>query len=386
MSVETERTRRRWLLAVGGIAALSAVPVLIGAWPVSVGEVAPAELRARILSADTPYSGYAESDGSLGLPDLPGVGDVAGLFGGRTHLRVWRLSDQRSRVDVLTSNGERGYYTVPGGAAAWDFERNNTTLLYGEPDLRLPRAADLVPPDLARRLLGGERGPEALQAIGPRRVAGVSVPGLRLVPSDPDTRIGRVDVWADPTTGVALEVQVSGRDGGPPSLTTRFLDLRQGAGAVSEAAVEVPFPASGEQAATQVERISDVIDRFAPAVLPSALLGRRGTGFLSGSDQGQASALQAYGQGFSMFAAAALPGRYGNRAYDAARAAGGRQVELTDGQAVVLQTALLSLVITLPTAQTPGFVLAGPVSSELLTRAAGELVESVRVVHRGGPG
>ncbi len=377
MGVETARTQRRWLLAAGGIAALCAVPVLIGAWPVSAQAMAPVELRARILAADTPYSGYAESDGSLGLPDLPEVGDVGGLFGGRTHLRVWRLTEERSRVDVLTPNGERGFYRVPGAAAAWDFESNVTTLLYGEPDLRLPRAADLVPPDLARRLLGGRRGPEALAAIPPRRVAGVSAPGLRLVPADPETRIGQVDVWADPVTGVALEVQVTGRDGGPPSLTTRFLDLRQGAGAVTGSEVEVPFPAGGEQAATQVERISDVIDRFAPAVLPAALLGRAGSGLADGGPR-QGRALRAYGQGFSMFVAASLPRRYGSRAYDAARSAGARPVTLADGEAVLLQTALLSLVITLPTAEAPGFVLAGPVSADLLTRAASELVASVQ--------
>lgn len=377
MGVDGGRTRRRWLLAAGGIATLSAVPVLIGAWPVTAAAVAPAQLRARILAADAPYSGYAEADGSLGLPDLPDVGDVAGLFGGRTHLRVWRLSAQRSRVDVLTPNGERGFYRIPGGAAAWDFERTTTTVLYGEPDLRLPRAADLAPPDLARRLLGGARGSESVQSIEPRRIAGVSAPGLRLVPTDPDTRIGRVDVWADPATGLPLEVQVSGRDGGPASLTTRFLDLRQGAGAATESDVDVPFPASGEQAATQVERISDVIDRYAPAVLPTSLLGRSGSGLAGGGPNG-ASALRSYGQGFSMFVAAALPRRYGSQAYDAARSAGARAVTLADGEAVLLQTALLSLVITLPTAEAPGFVLAGPVSADLLTKAASELVASVQ--------
>jgi hypothetical protein len=42
-------------------------------------------------------------------------------------------------------------------------------------------------------------------AIAPRHIAGVDAAGLRINPTDPATTIGRVDIWADPETGLALQ-------------------------------------------------------------------------------------------------------------------------------------------------------------------------------------
>src|SRR3712207_7111533 len=49
--------------------------------------------------------------------------------------------------------------------------------------------------------------------------SGRDAAGLRLTPSDPDTTIGRVDIWADatgdPATALPLRVEVSARTGDP---------------------------------------------------------------------------------------------------------------------------------------------------------------------------
>ena len=55
-------------------------------------------------------------------------------------------------------------------------------------------------------------------------VAGRSVPGLRLHPSDPRTTISHVDVWADAATGLPVKVEIYGASGGPV-LSSAFLDL-----------------------------------------------------------------------------------------------------------------------------------------------------------------
>jgi hypothetical protein len=368
MGVLAATAARRWMSVLAGITALVAVPGLIGALPVSASHVDPGQLRARILAAQGPYAGYAESVGSLGLPDLPETGDLAGLFGSLTRMRAWQ-ADGRSRADVLTPTGERGYYTDARGATVWDYELRTVTRLTGQPDLRLPRAADLVPPDLARRLLADSAtGNGALSSLPDRRIAGVAAAGIRFSPADPDTTIGAVDVWADPGTGLALEVQVRGGNGAPASLRTRFLDVRQGAGAVDPATVRPPRPDGATRAVAQVPRISELVDRFAPAVLPDSLAGRAPTERAEGGQS-----LRTYGSGFAMFAAASLPFRLGDRAFDAARSAGAQAIPLAAGSAVLLHSEVMTLLVVLPADERGGFVLAGPVSADVLTRAAEEL-------------
>lgn len=386
MGAQTGQTRQRWSLVAAGLLVLGSLPALIGAWPVSAPDVDPAVLRERILaSSDVAYAGYAESDGSLGLPDLPAIDNVGALLGSHTRMRVWESADG-SRVDVLTPTGERGLYEEPGprrprrpvgpagsGASTalttWDFEENVTTTLFGDPGLRLPRAADLVPPRLARRLLGGPRGLEALEPLPHRRVAGVAAAGLRLVPTDPETTVGHVDVWADPQSGLPLEVRVTGRDGGAPGLRSRFLDLSQGPGAVSADVLAAPYPASGDRAEVVVTAAGR-IDEFAPAVLPERLVGRASSQIVEGGQ-----ALRTYGRGFSTFGALALPGGLAFRVYDTTRSAGGLPVELEGGDAALLRTPLLNLLVV-ASDRGLGYLLTGPVGVELLTRAARELLKA----------
>lgn len=374
MGVQTRASRRRWASVCAGLALLCSVPAVVGAWPVSAARVDPAVLRDRILAADASraaYAGYAESDGSLGLPDLPAIDNVGALLGSHTRLRTWE-SALGSRVDVLTPTGERDLYSRDGHLTAWDFENNVTTDLYGEPGLRLPRAADLVPPRLARRLLGGSRGDERLESLPARRVAGVAAAGLRLVPTDPETTVARVDIWADPRTGLPVEVRVTGRDGGAPGLRSRFLDLDQGPAAVPPDVVTPPYPEGGERAESRVTAVGDRIDRFAPEILPERLAGRASSQVVEGG-----RALRTYGRGFSTFGAIALPGGLAFRVFDAARTAGAQAVPVKDGEAMLLRTPLVNLLVVVAPGGA-GFVLAGPVTVELLTTAANELLGQLR--------
>lgn len=383
MGVQTGQTRKRWSLVGAGLLVLGSLPALIGAWPVAAPDLDPGVLRDRILaSSEVAYAGYAESDGSLGLPDLPAIDNVGALLGGLTRMRAWE-SAAGSRVDVLTPTGERGLYEGPArrprpvgpagsGTArltAWDFEENVTTTLVGEPGLRLPRAADLIPPRLARRLLGGPRGSERLEALPDRRVAGVAAVGLRLVPTDLETTVGHVDVWADPRTGLPVEVRITGRDGGAPGLRSRFLDLEQGPAAVPAAVLDPPYPVGGDRADAVVAAVGR-LDEFAPAVLPERLAGRA-----SSQDVEDGTALRTYGQGFATFGAIALPAGLGFRVYDTARTAGGLAVELPGGAGVLLRTPLLNLLVATSDSG-PGYVLSGPVGPDLLSQAARELLRT----------
>ena len=229
MGVVRREALRRWSVIAAGVAVLCLLPSVIAAWPVRAAPgIGPGELRDRVLaSVNQPYSGYVTTDGRLRLPDLPALEDVRGLFSGSARLRAWYASSTAWRVAELTATGERDTYRTVAGQYSWDYERNLVTELLGDPSVWLPGTADVVPPVLARRLLGaGGRPGSALPA---RRVAGVEAAGLRLTPDDPDTAIAWVDVWADPRTGLPVHVEVAGEGAADPVFTSRFLEVGQAA-------------------------------------------------------------------------------------------------------------------------------------------------------------
>jgi hypothetical protein len=369
------------------VAALCAVPVAVAALPVAGPAVPAGALRARMLaSAAAPYEGLVEARGSLGLPDLPGLADVTGLLGGTTRMRVWYDSARRWRVDVITPTGERGVRRSPSGTAIWDYERNLLTRVVGEPSVRLPRGSDLTPPDLARRLLRVASPRDRLAGLPARRVGGaagmggVAAAGLRVTPADPATTVGHVDIWADPRTGLPVEVDVAARAGaaagdatGPVVLSTRFLDLRQrrpAAAAVSPA----PPPGTPDVEVSAPDLISR-LSRFVFVRLPDRLAGRPALPVAAGGD-----AVRVYGTGFAAFTVVPLPGRFGRRVLDAARSAGAQQVRVTgpvgvpNAEAYLIRTPLLTALVVGQGDGDRTYLLAGTVDQQPLVSAAQQLI------------
>ena len=227
MGVVAGQTRRRWFLVAVGLAITCSLPVLISAMPAAVGPaVNPAQLRTRILaSVNTPYEGYVESDSALGIPNLPALSDVTAMFDGTTRMRVWQASRSAWRVDVLSDVGENDTYQLPGKTYSWDSGSQLLTEVAGNQPFRLPRAADLLPPALALRLLREAGNTGRMTSLPAKRIAGRDAPGLRLASTDPATTIGRVDIWADAATGLPLQVEITGRSTGQGVLTSRFLQV-----------------------------------------------------------------------------------------------------------------------------------------------------------------
>ena len=52
------------------------------------------------------------------------------------------------------------------------------------------------------------------------RMAGIDAAGLRLVPTSSQTTIGAVELWADPATGLPVQVEVFARGASTPELTS----------------------------------------------------------------------------------------------------------------------------------------------------------------------
>src|SRR6266511_2492834 len=143
----------RWLVLLGAVALLAAVPAVVSALPVSAPSLSAAELLAKVRgSTATPYQGYAESRASLGLPDLPVVGRQTALLGAITRIRAWVASPTLWQVDELTAIGERDLSQDESGTLEGGAGSNRVDRTIGEPGLRVARADDMLPLDLTRRL------------------------------------------------------------------------------------------------------------------------------------------------------------------------------------------------------------------------------------------
>ena len=323
MSVVTRQAWLRWASVACGTAALCALPVVVGALPVPQSPISAVALRARILaSAHVPYQGYAESVVSLGLPNLPDLSGVSMLLDGTTDQYTWYRSPAHWRAEVSTPAGEDDTYQVGAVTYLWDYGGNLLTRIVGSQPARLPRAADLLPPALGRRLLVLAAGPGRIFRLPSRRIAGIDTSGLQVRAADPRTSIAAVDVWADPATGLPAAVQVFARGSGRPVLTSSFLQLSESRPALS---VVTPKPAPGvAMTAAELPDVSEFLAGLGPP-LPGRLAG------LARTQIRGVTSVAAYGTGFARFAVIPLPGRVGTHALSTALAAGAVQGEFQDG-------------------------------------------------------
>ncbi|HKA67584.1 MAG TPA: hypothetical protein VKG85_00555 [Actinomycetes bacterium] len=377
MSVVRREARRRWLTVGGAVLGLCALPVLIAAWPVPPPGIDPATLRDRVLaSADQPYQGYAESHGHLGIPDLSELGAVRGLLTGTTRIRSWYAGPDAWRVATLSTTGEADEYRVPGSTYHWDFEYDFLVRILDDVAVRLPRPSDLLPPELARRLLRSAVAGDSVTSIAARRVAGRTAAGLRLHPSDPDTTVDRVDIWADPRTGLPLRVEIAAAAHGRPVFSTAFLEvaLRPPAAGV----LAVPRSGTADFATTTSRDLAELTEVFQDALPPPTLVGRARS-----TPAPNVSGVGWYGAGFGSFVAVSLPGRLGYEWAQAARKAGGLDVGLpadVHGEVVEVRSELLTAIVVRTDDPRPlrrSYVLAGLVTPQLLRPAAIELLRGL---------
>jgi hypothetical protein len=368
VSVVRRYTRRRWLAVGGAAAALAALPPAVAAWPVSTPAVTPKGLLAKILgSAGVAYQGYVDSNGRLSLPDVPQLGDTVGLLSGQTSIRAWYAGPAAWRVAAVDQLGEKDIYRTSDGTYVWDFQRNLMTLVAGTVPVRLPWAADLVPPDLARRLLHGAAPGDPYDPLPARRIAGLPAAGVRLRPADPDTTVGRIDVWADPDTGLPLRVEAAARDATTPVLSTQFLDLDRSA---PDPALLVPTRSlsAGFTMTTQPD-IAAAVNAAVPVRLPATLAGRARQ-----PSPGGIAGVAAYGLGFGAFVVVPLPGRAGSDAINSAEKNRVVPLVMTRGVGYVVGASMLgALVMRRRRGQV--LLLVGFVTTELLRQAAVELDE-----------
>lgn len=342
----------------------------------NTGNTDAAALRALILAGTRSYVGYAESTGRLGLPELPQLESTTALFTGTTRIRAFVDGPDRFRVDELTPVGERDTYRIDGREYVWDFGFDQLTEVVGATPLRLPRAADLLPPELARRLLALAPD-DPVTPLPTRRIAGRTAAGLRLAPTDPDTTVGRVDVWADPATGLPLRVEVGAR--GEPAgtvalLATELREVTERSPDPTELVPTVP-PGAGfvTAGAADISGALRVLDAPPP---PRRLAGRDRVP-LSGTADADLPGVGLYGVGLAGFALVPVSRGIAERGIDGSAGAGGVPVDVPSGRAVRLATPLLSVVVRAGN-RGGGALLVGTVTPEVLERAAVDLAQARR--------
>ncbi len=341
-------------------ALLVAVPLAPRWLPAGKADASPGDLlRQARAGVDRAWSGTVEVDGTLQLPDADRFGSVAALFGERTTLRAWWRDDRHWRVDRLLVTGETD--TRRDGDLTLDYSYERAEATYSrDPDIRLPRPADLLPPVLAERMLRGVSDAD-MSAIASRRVAGESAAGIRVRPPSSLSSIERVDIWTGDRSGVPLAVEVWARGATSPSFSARFT-------AVSTTPPPVAVLAFTPTSATEVSTddvldIADAANQYAPVRPPTEVAGLR----LGAASDG---AVGVYGEGTAQLIA--IPLR--DREADALRT----QLALTPGvqqdrERTVASVGPLGVLLT-GAAGDGGWLLAGTLTRDALERAGRDVV------------
>jgi hypothetical protein len=369
---------RRWSVVASGTVLLCALPAVIAALPVRESPISAAALRARVLaSASVPFEGYANSTVNLGLPELPYLHEVSDLLDGTSEQYVWYRSPAYWRADDVTGTGESDTYQDGGVTFLWDYRHSLFSQVIGAQPIRLPRAADLLPPMLGRRLLGTAAATDRFSRLPSRRVAGVDAAGLRVMPADRATTIGAIDMWADPRSGLPVEVQIVGRGASQPVLSSSFLQLRQrppGLDAV------IPRPAPGIAIATAtLPDVDAVLNGDGDGDSDHTPFPRRLAGRSYAAIAGAPSGVAVYGTGFSRFAVLPLPRAVGPAAFNAAIGAGADAVSLAGQAGALIRTPLITVLLVRPSFRRTTFVLTGAVTPALLETAATSLVADLKL-------
>ncbi|HEX4725637.1 MAG TPA: hypothetical protein VH333_24205 [Pseudonocardiaceae bacterium] len=366
MTVLRRAAMVRWALVAVTAAVLVSIPSIVASLPISGSEPAAGVLRERIVaSADEPYTGYVRSQAELGLPSLPDFSDVTSLLSGLTDMRVWYRSPSLNRVDVIDTIGERDVYQTPGGVYTWDYASNLLTEVVGDEPIRLPRAGDLVPGDLARRILSMDPV-DPVVSLPTRRIAGVTAAGLRLRPTDAATTIGQVDIWADPDSGIPLRVEVTARGAAKPILTSQFMDFDRTN--PDDGTLSPPIEAAGGVSVAPAPDLLRAIGQVSRFGLPTALDGYARQPQLPGLPS-----VGRYGDGLASFVVLPLPRNVGSSAIDTMTKAGGIPVTVARGRAVLIKIPLLTVLVEQVGFGRRTYLVAGFVDQTALQEAAIEL-------------
>ncbi|HEX8631134.1 MAG TPA: hypothetical protein VF755_23495, partial [Catenuloplanes sp.] len=166
-------------------------------------------------------------------------------------------------------------------------------------------------------------------------------------------------------TGLPLRTEVTGRGTDRPILVSRFLEVSRTAPAGDVLTPPEPRPEVGFSTTGTPDLLS-ALERTNLGPLPAQLAGQPRRGLA------QLRSVGVYGTGLAQYAVLPVPGRIGYGAYDSA-VRWGKRLTLPDGDAGLVSTALVSLMVVKSATTGRTFLVTGPVDAELLQRVGAEL-------------
>jgi hypothetical protein len=236
----------RWLAPVGvlGIAALVIAEFVAGGSsdPTTLPATTPAALVTEVQHpTGSQYSGTLVARASLGVPDLgtlttnngsaQGTIAFAQLLSGSHTLQYWYGGATKQRLALLGSTAETDLFL--DGADLWEWNSLRRTAVHstvtdadaaGQP-VPATNPAALTPVSLARDALAAIDSQTTVSVHDSPAVADQPAYELRIEPTSTDTKIGSVRIAVDGATKVPLRVRVYARGASSPALDVGFTSI-----------------------------------------------------------------------------------------------------------------------------------------------------------------
>ena len=383
----------RWAVPAAGVAAVAAVTaaslISVASAAPALPRVTPGQLLAEVAGSATPpppLTGTVVETASLGLPDLPGIGNqnsMTSLLTGSHTVKVWYGGPEQVRLAVPVQLGETDLIRNGNTAYLWQSSANTVTRYQlpahagraGQPaPTPSPTGTPLTPQQAAQRALAVAGRSTAVSVDSNVSVAGQDAYQLVLAPKDSRSLIGRVSIALDGQhPQVPLRVQVFARGASTPAFQVGYTSISF----VTPSAANFAFtPPSGATVHTATPQApggmapgagsspsalgAQVIGKnwLSVAVLPASAVPGLAGGGNAASAAGQAARSISGGGGSGPSSAAVL----------AALLKAATPVHGAWGSGKLVRTSLVSVLIT-----DSGHVLAGAVTPSVLYAAAGQV-------------
>ena len=216
------------VVAVGAVGTALIYPQVVSASSPTLAAKTPTQLIESVLSPTAKiYSGTVVETSGLGLPSslvnqLSGGSTSSGLSGLLTQAltsgvtaNFWTNHSSNLRIQVPSTSGEFDLYASTGSVWEWDSATNTATnvqLPTGTTGTTGTTATASTPPSpstIAAALLSQLPSGATVTVDSPQYVAGQAAYVLNLVPNDPSSLIGSVQIAVDAATGNVLGVWIT---------------------------------------------------------------------------------------------------------------------------------------------------------------------------------
>lgn len=378
----------RWGVPAAAVAAVAAVTagslISSAAAAPALPPRTPAQLLAAVAGATSPpppFTGQVDETASLGLPQLPGADNqnsITSLLTGSHSMTVFYGGPKKLRLQVPVPMGESDF--IRNGTTGWLWRSSSNSVTKftipahkaagGALPAPAPTATPLTPQQAAQQVLAAVGKNTAVAADSNTTVASQPVYRLVLTPKQSGSLVGRVVIALDGAhPQLPMQVQVfASNNSKTPAFQVGFNSFQFVTPAATNfnftppkgATVHTATPGSktGTRPSSPLAAKPQVIgkDWLSVAVLPASVLSGL-SGGSAASAAGQA-AQSAAGSGSGPSSAAVM----------GALLKSARQVTYPGGSGKLLQTSLLSVLIT-----NNGHVLAGAVTPSVLEAAAGQV-------------